>query len=104
MPAVTRRYDLAISIEVAEHIEPGNAEEFVRLLTGLSDTVLFSAAIPGQGGTGHVNEQWPEYWAALFRASGYGAMDCLRTKIWDDAQIPFWYRQNCLIFAAQRRT
>ena len=95
-----RKYDLAISLEVGEHLPPDRAERFVRSLTELSDCVLFSAAIPFQQGKGHVNEQWPSYWARLFSARGYAAHDFIRPMIWNDAQIPFWYRQNILVFAA----
>ena len=93
-----RRYDLAISLEVAEHIDPAWAEDFVRLLTRLSDIVLFSAAVPGQGGLGHVNEQWPSYWVDLFAAQGYQCKDVLRSRIWSDGAIPWWYRQNIMLF------
>lgn len=93
------RYDLAISLEVAEHIPPRHAARFVRLLTGLSDRVLFSAAVPYQGGRNHVNEQWPDYWIGLFDAEGYAVHDFIRPRIWDDERIPFWYRQNVLYFS-----
>ena len=95
-----RKFDLAISLEVGEHLPPERAERFVRSLTELSDCVLFSAAIPFQQGKGHVNEQWPSYWAQLFGAAGYAAHDFIRPLIWNDAQIPFWYRQNILVYAA----
>jgi hypothetical protein len=61
--------------------------------------VLFSAAIPFQGGTGHVNEQWPNYWADLFRNHDYVAIDCIRRRIWDNESVEWWYAQNCLIYA-----
>lgn len=93
-----RRFELAICIEAAEHIQPKFAADFVRLLTGLSDRVLFSAAIPGQGGYGHVNEQWPMYWAALFEQHGYAPVDTLRQQIWSDPRIQWWYRQNVMLF------
>jgi SAM-dependent methyltransferase len=94
------KYDLAISLEVGEHLPPERAKHFVRSLTELSDCVLFSAAIPFQRGKGHVNEQWPSYWINLFGDFGYTAHDFIRPMIWYDAQIPFWYRQNILVFAA----
>lgn len=91
-------FDLAISLEVAEHLDKAHAETFVRTLTGLSDRVLFSAAIPYQGGTSHVNENWPEYWAILFRAAGYEVVDLFRPRLWGDRRVSFWYRQNALLF------
>jgi hypothetical protein len=95
-----RRYDLAICLEVAEHVPQECAGAFIEKLTRLSDLILFSAAIPGQGGTGHVNEQWPEYWATLFAARGYVCADGLRFALWHDPKIQWWYRQNILLFAA----
>jgi SAM-dependent methyltransferase len=90
-------FDLAISLEVAEHLPPERAESFVADLCRLAPTVVFSAAIPGQGGTGHVNEQWPAYWARLFEACGYTVSGALRHLIWDDERVENWYRQNLLV-------
>lgn len=93
-----RRYDLAISLEVAEHLPENSARDFILSLTDLSDTILFSAAIPFQGGSNHLNEQWQHYWVGLFAAQGYVVRDLVRDRIWLDSQIPFWYRQNILLF------
>ena len=92
-------FDLAVSLEVAEHLSESVAERFVDDLVRLAPAVLFSAAIPGQGGLDHINEQWPEYWQALFERSGYLAIDCIRPRIWDREEVAFWYRQNTLLFA-----
>ncbi len=92
------RFDLAISLEVAEHLSPKRAEGFVKDLVSASDFVLFSAAIPGQGGKGHVNEQWPDYWWQYFSAFGYIAVDFIRDKVWDNPSIPYWYQQNCILY------
>ena len=98
LPQLCRR-DLAICVEVAEHLPPTRAEGFVAELCQLSDVVLFSAAIPFQGGDGHLNEMWPEYWAALFSAHGRSPWDILRHQIWKDRRVDWWYRQNALVFA-----
>ena len=94
-----RRFDLAICLEVAEHLPPERAGDLVHSLCSLSDIVLFSAAIPGQGGVHHVNEQWPAYWAARFAGLGYKAIDTIRFRIWEDDEIPYWYRQNLVVYA-----
>ena len=94
-----RRFDLAISLEVAEHLPPARARSFVGDLARLSDLVLFSAAIPGQGGTQHVNEQWQDYWAGEFMSLGYNAIDAIRGRIWHLAGIEPWYCQNTLLYA-----
>jgi len=93
-----KKYDLAMSLEVAEHLPQKNATSFVDSLVTASDFVLFSAAIPFQGGHGHINEQWPDYWADMFAERGYIPLDFVRRNIWNDKQIPTWYRQNILLF------
>jgi SAM-dependent methyltransferase len=93
-----RRFDLALSLEVAEHLPPERAGGFVADLCRLSDVVVFSAAVPGQGGTHHVNEQWPSYWIALFESCGYTVVDCLRPQLWYNTDVAWWYRQNMLTF------
>ena len=94
-----RTFDLAMSLEVAEHLPPQSAVCFVDSLTQLAPLVLFSAAIPLQGGTQHLNEQWPDYWAALFRARDYMPIDCIRGRIWGSEQVEWYYAQNLLLFA-----
>jgi SAM-dependent methyltransferase len=93
-----RRFDLAISLEVAEHLPESTAREFIRTLCKAADRVLFSAAIPGQGGRHHLNEQWPKYWADLFSDLGYGCHDLLRPQVWNNPRVLWYYAQNCLLF------
>jgi SAM-dependent methyltransferase len=95
---VERRFDLALSLEVAEHLPPARADSFVADLAALAPAVLLAAAIPGQGGHHHVNEQWPDYWAARFARHGYAAVDCLRPRLWADPGVAWWYRQNLILF------
>lgn len=98
-----RRFDLVTSLEVAEHIPSSAARIFVDSLARHSDLIVFSAAIPGQGGYGHVNEQWPSYWAELFGRHGLYPHCGLRNHTWADEQIEPWYRQNILVFASRER-
>jgi SAM-dependent methyltransferase len=98
-----RTFDLALSLEVAEHLPPQSAGVFVRSLTRLAPVVLFSAAIPFQGGNCHLNEQWPDYWAALFQQYDYLPIDCIRGKIWANDDVEYWYAQNTLLFASAER-
>lgn len=91
-----KKYDLAMSLEVAEHIHPRNADKFVKTLTGLSDVVLFSAAIPYQSGEAHVNEQWQSYWTKKFEKLDYIVVDCIREKLWKTKGIV--YAQNMFIY------
>lgn len=95
-----QRFDLVLCLEVGEHIPEFAAETFVASLVTHGELVVFSAAIPDQGGTQHVNEQWPSYWRDLFASRGYELFDILRPRLWDDERIVFWFRQNMLVFAA----
>ena len=92
------RVDLAMSLEVAEHLTLARAESFVADLVALAPAVLFSAAIPGQGGINHLNEQWQSYWAERFASHGYLAFDVVRPAIWTDEAIPAWYKQNVVLY------
>jgi hypothetical protein len=93
------KYDLAVCLEVAEHLPARQAGSLVTALTGAAPVVLFSAALPGQGGTSHINEQWPEYWRRLFEARGYWMLDPIRPRICEDNRVAWWYRQNLVLFA-----
>jgi hypothetical protein len=100
VPAVGS-FDLAVSLEVAEHLPEHAAARFVEGLVGLAPAVLFSAAVPGQDGVGHVNEQWPTYWARLFQEHEYRLIDCVRPRVWNSAGVQVWYKQNALLFASR---
>ena len=97
--SIGRRFDLAQSLEVGEHLLAKSASTFVEAICALSDVVLFSAAVPGQGGEMHVNEQAPPYWARLFHDRGFAMYDCLRAKLVHDIDIEPWYRYNSFIYA-----
>lgn len=95
--SLPERFDLAVSLEVAEHLPAAVADDFVALLTSFAPTVLFSAAIPGQGGVNHINEQWPDYWISRFAAHGFQAIDCLRPAFWNNERVQLCYRQNMFL-------
>lgn len=96
-----RRYDICVSLEVGEHLPDTSAESFVDSLTRLSDVVVFSAAIPMQLGTHHINEQYPEYWANIFSKKGYVASDCIRPVFWNNENISYWFKQNMIIYVKE---
>lgn len=100
-PAELGRFDLAICLEVAEHLPEECAASLVRLLVSASDFVLFSAAMPGQDGTDHINEQWPHYWRTLFAEHGYEAVDLIGPRIRSNRSVGWWYRQNLLLFESR---
>jgi hypothetical protein len=96
-------FGLAVCLEVGEHLSPRRAGPFIMELTSFAPVVLFSAAIPEQGGNNHVNEQPPAYWSSLFNENGFVVSGYLRDLIWDDTSVASWYRQN-LLLALHRRT
>lgn len=97
-PVLSRRFDLALCLEVGEHLPARSAAALVRFLVTVSETVVFSAAVPGQGGQHHINEQWQSYWAALFAEHGYQPLDDVRRALWNDPTIQPYYVQNCLTY------
>lgn len=96
-----RTFDLAVCVEVAEHLPASRAESFVRDLTALAPRVLFSAAIPGQGGTNHINEQFLSYWVAQFAKRDYVMLDVIRPRIWNEERVDWVYRQNAVLFVRE---
>jgi len=92
-----RRFDVAICFEMAEHLDEISAETLIRSITAHSDTVLFSAACPGQDGQHHINCQWPSYWQQIFNNQGFVCDDAIRWRIWNIHDIEPWYRQNMFL-------
>ncbi len=95
-----KRFSLAMTIEVAEHLPEQSADGFVRTLINASDYVLFSAAIPGQGGSGHINEQPLPYWVEKFWRRGYVPLEPIRPHISNEHHIFPWIRQNIVMFVS----
>ena len=95
---VVERFDLVVTLEVAEHLPPEAADAFVGSVTELGPVVLFSAAVPGQGGFRHLNEQWPPYWVERFEQRGFVPIDALRDELWETTEVEWWYAQNVLFF------
>jgi cyclopropane fatty-acyl-phospholipid synthase-like methyltransferase len=97
-----RRFDVAISMEVAEHLPEEAADRYVDLLTRLAPVIVFSAASPGQGGTDHVNEQPPPYWINKFHKRGF-AHAREQSQRWRNdwntaSDVESWYYENLMIF------
>ena len=91
-------YDLAVSLEVAEHLPEELSTDFVIRLTAAAPIVLFSAAVPGQPGIEHINTQWQDYWRTIFRDRSYVALDLVRPIIWGRQDVDYWYQQNTIIY------
>jgi len=95
---LTDRYDLAMSLEVAEHLPEELSTSFVTKLTEAAPIVLFSAAVPGQPGLQHINMQWQDYWRAIFGGRGYVALDIVRPAVWGRGDVDYWYQQNTILY------
>lgn len=94
--------ELAISTEFAEHVSKDRSKSVVDFLTSCSNIILFSSAIPRQGGIEHINEQRPSFWRNLFQSRGYERVDIIRQKIIFDRSIPFWFPQNLFLYVNQK--
>ena len=84
-------------LEVAEHLPAKSAPDLIQSLVRLAPVILFSAAVPLQGGLHHVNEQWPTYWRELFQEHHFQMLDLIRKEIWKDPRVKSWYRQNIFL-------
>ncbi len=99
---LNRHFDLVQSLEVAQCIDAAHADVFVDSLCRHGELIMFSAAVPGQGGERHVNEQPLQYWREKFAARGYAPFDWIRPAISALPKIEPWYRYNCLLYATAR--
>ena len=95
--SINQKFDLAICLEVVEHLKETSADIIIKNLTDLSDYIVFSAAIPGQGGQNHINEQWPEYWNNKFQKHGFVMLDVFRPIFWNNKDLARWYKQNLFL-------
>ena len=99
--SLKRKFDLIVSLEVAEHLPEECANIFIKALVSHGDVILFSAAIPGQSGQNHINEQWLSYWQEKFAKEGYTLYDSIRPRIWTNEIVDIWYKQNIVIFCKE---
>ena len=96
-----QRFDLVQCLEVGEHVPTAASHTLIDNLVRHGDTILFSAAIPGQGGENHINEQPYEFWRALFAERGYAPYDFLRPMLRDNPSVESWYRHNMMLYVAE---
>ncbi len=95
---LNKKYDLVISLEVGEHLSESAAKTHVQNLISAGNIIVFSAAVPFQGGQNHINEQWPSYWENIFAKYDFLLNDVIRPNIWSNTNIPWWYRQNSFLY------
>ncbi len=95
---LAERFDMAVSLEVAEHLSKERADTFISDLVKLSDIIVLSAAIPFQPGDHHVNCQDSSYWKKLFENQNYKRIDCIRPLIVNNPNVAWWYKNNIFIY------
>jgi len=98
-----RQFDLCLCFEVAEHLPETCADILVDSLAGSAQTIIFTAATPGQGpkSIGHINEQPPEYWLKKFKAKKFFLDKTLTEKIrreMIERNVVWWLTKNLMIF------
>lgn len=102
--ALGRVFDLALCLETGEHLPPSAADVLIDTIATHSDQAVFSAAVPGQEGKGHINCQPHEYWHEKFEARGYEMYDAIRPLIARDYRVSPWYRENVFVYSRARRS
>lgn len=97
--SISDTFDLAVCLEVVEHLPQSAALTLLDDLCRLAPVVLFSCAIPFQPGINHVSCHWQSYWVGEFAKRGFTAIDCIRPRVWDDPEVAFWFAQNTFVYA-----
>jgi cyclopropane fatty-acyl-phospholipid synthase-like methyltransferase len=102
--SIADRFEIAASIEVAEHLPAAFADRLVQVVSGAAPLVVFTAATPGQGGNEHVNEQPHEYWIEKFRNRDMEFDEAVSERIradWKTKDVIWWFHQNLMIFRSR---
>lgn len=97
------KYDLAVCLEMAEHVSSTRANYIVQTLSKASDVIYFSGATPYSGGMHHVNEQWQSYWINKFIDRGFVVVDYIRPKVWDNRNVCYFYAEESFVFVKKER-
>jgi len=98
-----QRFDLCLCLEVAEHLPAKCANTLIKTLCHLANTIIFTAATPGQGpiSIGHINEQLHQYWIKKFKEQDFNLNKTLTKKIKQEMkkqQVIWWLSKNLMIF------
>lgn len=94
--------DLSLFLEVAEHLTENTAKKIIKFICETSNMVIFSAAIPGQGGYNHINEQLMSYWVKQIEINQFVVFDIFRKEMSKYKNLPFYYRNN-IVLAISRK-
>jgi len=103
LSSLPSKYDVAICMEVAEHLQPSVSLGLIKSITSVSDVVIFSAAVPGQDGDGHINCRRRDEWHEFFYRQGFVIADTIREKIRNNMKVGLWYRLNAVDYYKKKR-
>ena len=92
------RADIAVSVEVGEHILPEKSSTFIDVITSSSDIVIFGAANTHQSGDAHINCREVGFWKNLFKNRGFKLVDLFRQQFWNCRKINKAYVQNIFLY------
>lgn len=94
---------LILCLEVAEHIEPELGADVAKAVAAAVEpggVLIWTAAIPGQPGSGHINCRPKAYWLELLTAQGLvhcpAAEDSLRAFVVSGYHMG-WFPQNLIL-------
>jgi hypothetical protein len=90
-------FDLTICVEVLEHLVEDAGIKLIEEFGKKTKFLLFSAAVPGQGGTHHINEQKYAYWYEKLKNSGFVPLDIMRPSL-NKPEVPSYYRHNIVLW------
>ena len=93
-------FDMVLCLETGEHLPESAADTLVGTCVANAPTVVFSAAVPGQDGLGHINCQPHEYWHEKFAARGYEMSDPFRPLLRQEPRVKPWYANNIFLYGA----
>ncbi len=96
LTSMNKKFDVAVCMEVAEHLNPDVSQQLIELLTMSSDIIIFSAAVINQDGDGHINCRSRIFWHEIFEQRGFFAADTIRQKIRENDKVGKWYRLNTI--------
>ena len=101
---INDKSDVVICLEVAEHIETSLSDSIVdSIIRNVNDDgiIIWTAAIPGQGGVGHINCQKKEYWEEKFISRGFHRDCAIESNLLEYIRSgPYmgWFLQNLMVF------
>lgn len=102
-PPIIQNVELVVCIEVLEHLPDVACANLLDWICQTSSLCIFSAGVPFQPGTGHINLKPQSFWVNEFRARGFVLRDPFRKMFWAQPDIPFWFKQNLFLFGEERR-